>query len=152
MAAPDDLAKVGRGKDLEPDELAVLQNRIDRVQEEKRKALADPGPSWREWFLFSAAKAYVLLGYLIVDVWIVIGALEVGLPYVAAALVVVAIYLEILLYKYLWRRPAETPRGFRPTWWWTPARYGRWTPEGEALRSGESPEMIEEGPNPKEFL
>ena len=43
----------------------------EQVAAEKKQALAEPGPSWRTWFLHSALRAYYFLGILIVDAQIV---------------------------------------------------------------------------------
>lgn len=140
-----------------PEEKAAYESGLDRVAEEKRQALLDPGPSWREWFFHSAAKWYVALLFLIVDSWVAayffhpLDLLEL-VPAVA-----VALYVEAVAWMYLWHRPTDTAsieRGRFRRRWWRPFPHGRWTPEGERARSGAplpapSPES---GPDPHEFL
>jgi len=126
----------------------------DRVAEEQAAALREPGPSWRQWLFQSAFRAYFLLGMLIVDAQIVVFWYEVGSTVGLVAFLILAVYLEFLLYRYLWYRPrfdAPAPRRFRRTWL-RPAEYGRWTPEAELVRAGGSIYAAEQGPNPKEFL
>ncbi len=136
------------------DELAD-ESLEDRVKQEKARALEEPGPSWRTWWFQRALRGYYLLGMLIVDVQVVVGWYEVGSAVGLVVCLVIAVYLEFLLYRYLWYRPradAAPPRGrFRPTWV-RPSEYGRWTPEADLVRAGHPIYRAEEGPNPKEFL
>jgi hypothetical protein len=136
------------------DELAD-ESLEDRVKQEKARALEEPGPSWRTWWFQRGLRGYYLLGMLIVDVQVVVGWYEVGSAVGLFASLVAAVYLEFLLYRYLWYRPradATPPRGrFRPTWV-RPAEYGRWTPEADLVRAGHPIYRSEEGPSPKEFL
>lgn len=137
-----------------PEERAAVSERLDRVAEEKRRALAEPGPSWREWWFHDASKWYLLLVLLIGDLWLVtLGVESGGLLYALVALVGL-LYVEFLLYRYLWYRPrAEEgrPRGaFRRTWL-RPVRYGRWTPEADLVRAGGQLAPEEEGPDLREF-
>jgi hypothetical protein len=153
VASPQDAAEFGRsgGRPVEPDEEAAIRAALDEIDEEKRRALAEPGPSWGDWFFFKAAKAYLVLLYLIVDVWIGVGWVNAGAPLLAVPSLAAAIYLELLLYRYLWYAPEEPPYIFRPSLI-TPVRYGRWTPEGRLLRRGASLSDVVEGPNLDEFL
>jgi len=126
----------------------------DRVAVEKARALEEPGPSWRTWFFQSALRGYYFLGILIVDVQLFVFWLEVSNVPGHVASLVVALYLEFLLYRYLWYRPRDdvAPQGsFRRTWL-RPAEYGLWTPEADLVRAGVSIYRTEEGPSPKEFL
>ena len=145
--------------ELTPEEEAAWEAGLEQVAEEKRRALRDPGPSWREWFFYDHARWWVGLGFLIVDAWIITafvqnssitadGVVE------AFASLAVATYLQILLYRYLWRRPSDAPRRarFRPSWK-ALTEVGRWTPEGERLRRGVATTSPADGsPNPKDFL
>ena len=145
--------------ELTPEEAAAWDAGLERVKQERRRALQDPGPSWREWFFYDHAKWWVGLAFLIVDAWIVTafvqnGSLTADGFVETLALLAVAIYLEVLLYRFLWRRPAETRRRgrFRPSWTGL-TEVGRWTPEGERLRRGvATPAPADGSPNPKEFL
>ena len=147
--------------DLTPDEEAALAEGIDRLVQEKRKALADPGPSWREWFFYSGSKWWIGVGFLIVDVfavgsWISGGATSAGRLGGAFASLAVAIYIEILIYGYLWRRPSDEElagnRQFRPGLLGL-RQVGRWTPEGVRFPAGRLPLRSEDGaPSQQEFL
>ncbi|MGA7477213.1 MAG: hypothetical protein WBW47_08425 [Thermoplasmata archaeon] len=136
------------------DELAE-ESLEDRVADEKARALQEPGPGWRTWFFQRALRGYYLLGMLIVNVQIVVAWYEAASVTGLVVSLAVAIYLEFLLYRYLWYRPpyeAPPPRGrFRPTWT-RPVEYGRWTPEADLVRAGVPIYRGEEGPSPKEFL
>ncbi len=151
--------KPSESADLTPEEVAALETGLERVAEEKRQALLDPGPTWREWFFFDAMKWWIGVGFLIVDAWIVLSWVggdaftllnELG----AVASLAGALYLEILLYRYLWRRPSETrrPGPFRPGW--TALReVGRWTPEAAQPAGLGRPRATEDGsPSPHDFL
>jgi hypothetical protein len=132
----------------------------DRVAIEKARALAEPGPGWRTWFLQRALRAYYLLGILIANAqvvvfWIEVQNLAVSILVVGAVLsLAVALYLELLLYRYFWYRPrvdVSRVRRFRRTWL-HPFEYGRWTPEADLVAAGEPIYQTEEGPSAKEFL
>ncbi|MCI4336877.1 MAG: hypothetical protein L3K17_06755 [Thermoplasmata archaeon] len=129
--------------------------------EARRRALAEPGPSWSEWFYRSFARTWIVLGFFILDVFIIAtwGA-PLNLLVMVSALVL-AIYGEFLLYEYLWYQPRErrhhrprTPGPFRPTWL-RPVEYGRWSADAALIRAGKLPATIdtpEVGPDPREFL
>jgi hypothetical protein len=126
-------------------------------EEARKRALADPGPSWRDWFYYEFAKVWTALGFFIVDALIIASflqplQLQFMLPILAAAL-----YGEFYAFRYLWARlPAEkVTRSGRPfkRSWLTPFAYGRWTPEGERARAGLEPlDPSAAGPDPREFL
>jgi hypothetical protein len=146
-------------RDVSAEEEEDLADRMAAVRREKREALGDPGPSWRDWFVYSAAKWYVVLGFLIILVW------EVGLwdyptrlslgiviPVVGASM-----YAEYLLYQYLWHRPPSASRSTRARheWhsrWIHPVLYGRWTPEAADIRAGRAIPPPASGTDPREFL
>lgn len=126
----------------------------DRVAAEKARALREPGPSWRTWLLQSALRAYYILGILVADVQVVVLWIELGSVVGLVVSLILAIYLEFLLYRYLWYRPrpeALTERVFHRTWY-RPVEYGRWTVEADLVRAGVAIRRAEEGPNLKEFL
>ncbi|HTT14375.1 MAG TPA: hypothetical protein VMG81_01145 [Thermoplasmata archaeon] len=139
----------------DPDEWFELQGQLDRVAEEKRKALADPGPSWHDWWYFSASKWYLGLLLFILDIWIVAAALEAGLLAVGLLGLVAALYAEFLFWGFLYYVPASESRWagrpFRPTWHRL-TEYGRWTPEGEAIRRGRRVVVADGAPDPRDFL
>ncbi len=142
------------------EEDALLTDRLDRVEEEKREALKDPGPTWKEWWYYQASKWYVLIGLLVVDVWAFAewadlanqGSTYLWIP--GSVSLVLLAYGEFLLYSYLYYRPEDRAggrrRSHRPSWL-QPFAVGRWTPEGALRRSG-VPLAGDEGPSPDEFL
>lgn len=141
------------GKDRSADRLASVASRVEL---EKELALREPGPSWHEWLYFTGLKPWLVVGLLIADAWIATAWLEAGSYLGLAVSLAVAVYLEILLYRYLWYRPdpaeAHARTTFRPTWS-RPVRYGRWTPEAERVRAGlplEGP--AEPEPDLREFV
>jgi hypothetical protein len=140
---------------LTPEEQFDLEVRLGRVAEEKKRALAEPGPSWRQWWFHDASKWYVGLAFLILDVWVVAYGFEAGALFGAVGILVVAGYAEFLLYRYLYYRPHPGDhggaRGFRRTFT-RPVPFGRWTPEADLVRAGGTLVPEEEGPSPKEFL
>lgn len=147
---------------LLPDEEGALEERLARVREEKRLALADPGPTWTEWFCYHGAKWYLGGAYLIVFSWEILYLWPPASvsPWVVLPVVGATFYVEYLLWGYLWYVPSGHDTGhsrstgdgrFRPT----PlrlVRYGRWTPESAQLRAGIPVASPETGPDPKEFL
>ena len=147
-------------EELRPDEEVALEAQLERVREEKRLALDDPGPSWREWFLFHGAKWYVALGFLVVLSWEV---LYVFPPtnvsaLVVAPVIVVTLYADVVLWQYLWYRPhgaspslSTRHAPFRSRLL-TPFVCGRWTPEAAELRAGRPIPSVDGGPDPREFL
>jgi hypothetical protein len=138
----------------DPDYFAI-ESQIDRVEQEKRKALSDPGPTWRAWWFHSASKWYIGLLFLIVDVWIFSAAAEASAIALGAVAVAAAVYAEFLLYRYLYYEPplgrAKSEGRFHRTWY-RPVEYGRWTEEGEILRAGGTLPAADGGPDPHEFL
>ncbi len=125
------------GKEDDPASEAYDSDALDVVRRERKAALEDPGPSWREWFLFSGAKWWIGLGFLIVDAWVITSWFDPFNPVGIGLSLAGCLYLEYLAYGYLWYRPAELrPSGsppFRPTWYRL-REFGRWTPEqAEAL-------------------
>jgi hypothetical protein len=144
----------GEGAERTPEEEVAYRDRLEQVVEEKRRALADPGPPWKEWFLYDGAKWWVGLAFLIADIWIIATGLEAGSLLIALAPLLPASYLQLLAWRYLWYRPIESRsyrRDFRPTWT-RPVEFGRWTPEGALVRAGGRVASGPQGPNPKEFL
>jgi hypothetical protein len=125
------------------------------VRQEMEAARQDPGPTWRQWFLFQGAKWWLGLAFLTVDTWIVVGAIMAGLA-VSLAVLVLALYLEIVTYEYLWHRPEGAPRRAPVPLhlrWFRPVPVGRWTPEAEEMRRGHAISGAAEGsPDPREFL
>jgi len=121
--------------------------------EEKRRAVEEPGPSWREWFYFTALRWWFGILFLIVDSWIAAGFIELGSLVGLVAGLLAAVYLEYLVYVYLWRRPEPTRhvRLRRPRW--PPVEVGRWTPEAFAARAaGQRPTVPADTADPREFL
>ncbi|MGD0250332.1 MAG: hypothetical protein ABSB97_05550 [Thermoplasmata archaeon] len=138
-----------------PVERAALREQLDQVEAEKRQALLEPGPSWREWWYFSASKWYVGLGLLIIDSWVLGTWFELGSWTGATLSLIAAVYLEFLLYQYLYYRPhpdAERRRGRERLVWVHPVDFGRWTPEGQILRSGGRIPGVSDSPTAEEFL
>ncbi|MGI0071431.1 MAG: hypothetical protein ACRECT_05130 [Thermoplasmata archaeon] len=133
----------------------ALREQLERVAEEKRRALADPGPGWREWWFQNGARWWLGLGLLIVDAWIIVEGLDLGAWIALFPALVGAIYAEFLLWRFLWYVPSyDAPRRrgpFRATWT-RPVQYGRWTPEGAAARAGPRSVGSDDGPRPEEFL
>jgi hypothetical protein len=137
---------------LSPEEWQQLSDQLDLVAEEKRRALADPGPSWREWWFYSASKWYLAVALFVLDAWLFGAALEASLFAVGLLAMVPTFYAEFVLWQYLYSRtPVGAPTRFRPTWS-RPVRFGRWTAEGHAIRHGGM--VIDEngGPDPRDFL
>ncbi len=127
---------------------------VDEVAAQKKAALADPGPPWKEWFLRSASKWYIGLGLLILDSWVVGTWLGYGLYLPILPSLAAALYAEYLLWQYLWYRPEEYRRGqhrrLHGSRWLHPVPYGRWTAEGESARLGR--QLPVDQPDPGEFL
>lgn len=128
---------------------------IDRVEAEKQAARDAPDIPWRVWWYQSGSKWYVVLGFLIVDVWVVGTALSYGLGVLLFVCVAGATYAEFLLYRYLYYEPdpdgPRRPGPFRRSWT-RPVEFGRWTEEGAARRAGRTVRPSDGGPDPREFL
>ena len=125
-------------------------------EETRQRALADPGPSWRDWFLFEFARLWVVLGFFVVDIWILVYALASGAWILSGVLMVAAFYLQFLGYRALWYRPSDPPLPgtvFHPKAWRL-REFGVWTPEADRLRAGLSPyaEVRPDRGDPAEFL
>ncbi len=158
--SPDDYGSTPHDQtELTPDEEAALAETLDRVDQEKRLALLDPGPTWKEWFFHSHAKLWVGLSFLILDAfifgtWISDGSFPASHIVGAALSLAVGLYGEVLLWRYLWRVPGDDEpilgSRFRPSWK-ALREFGRWTPEAAELRA-HPPAATDGGPDPGEFL
>lgn len=126
-----------------------------REEEEKRAALLEPGLTWHEWTYYRAIPWWLGIALLTVDGWIVVTWFDLGSAVGLVLSLAAAIYLEFLLYRYLWYRPdpaLKRPRGpFHPTWF-RPVEFGRWTPEADSRRRGGPVPSSSEAPRPEEFL
>jgi hypothetical protein len=138
------------------DSFASRAQQADEFETAKERALRDPGPGWREWFLFSGAKTWVVLGFFIIDSWLFAFWFS---PFNAAGMVlslVAAVYLEFLAYRYLWYRwnpeHSQTSGPFRPSLL-RPREVGLWTPEAALAKQGKLPRISSgQGPRREEFL
>lgn len=108
----------------------------------RQEALSDPGPTWGEWLIGPFAKVWLALGLFVVDSWIVV---LWTVPFNALGLLLSlagALYLELLLWRYLWFAPDREEDlknlPFKPSWDRL-TRFGRWTPQASRLRAGEDP-------------
>jgi hypothetical protein len=125
-------------------------------EEERRRAEEDPGPSWSEYFYWQLLKWWVGLAFLVIDSMLLLTFLRpLELPLLVGSLVA-AIYVEYVVWQYLWHRPPLDPaeRRAQGPFVRSPLRivpYGRWTPEARMARSGIDP-MGPHGPDPREFL
>jgi hypothetical protein len=125
-----------------------------RDEVEKEAARREPGLPWREWTLYQAIPWWLGIVLLIPDAWIIVTFIELDNPIALVLSLAATLYLEFLLYRYLWYRPSEGRKNrgaFRPSWY-RPVEFGRWTPEGEALRRGERFGPTSDAPRPDEFL
>jgi hypothetical protein len=123
--------------------------------EERARALADPGPTWTQYFLRDFVRWWGVLLFFVVDAWIVASFLNPLFLIGMLPLLLAALYLEYAAYLYLWRRPnleKEARRGPFVRTWYRPVRFGRWTAEMEELRAGFDPARPSPGPDPREFL
>lgn len=151
----------GAGDQLTPEELAAYESGLEELDAQKRRALLDPGPSWKQWFFYDAAKWWIGVGFLIVDVlaagsWFAGGALSTTTAVEAVLTLVPLLYVEALLYLYLWRHPSDADLvrhgPFRPSWK-ALREVGRWTPEAEARRAAARGAAVgDSSPQPDEFL
>lgn len=134
----------------EPDE-AVWREPHDSVALDRGALTAAPAPSWREWLYGHAFRWWIGLVSLIVDAWIVAGWIQVRgwLPLFGSLAAVV--YLEFVLWQYLFHPYKPQIRGkFRATWY-APFKVGRWSPDREGgLKLEIGP--VDRGPDPREFL
>ncbi len=145
---------------LTPEEEDALRIGIERIHQEKLQALRDPGPGWKEWFLFDGAKWWVGLLYLVVDSWIVgLWFERYGVTGTIVVLIVLslvaALYLELLAFRYLWRRPADDEHVgsgvFRPGPF-ALREVGIWTPEAKSHLASRLRRGPEGAPDPHDFL
>jgi hypothetical protein len=133
------------GETADPKELERLRDR----------ALALP--SWAEWFYASFLKVYGALGLFVGDAILAAYWLEIPNALGLLATLLPVVYLEFLLFQYLWHEPdpsgaTRSAGPFRPTWL-RPVRFGRWSSMGQRVRRGRAPFPGEgSGPDPHEFL
>jgi hypothetical protein len=126
----------------------------------RRWLVSLPGPTWREWFYTSFAKTYALLGLFIADAIVLAGWLQ-SRYYLGSLTLLPMLYVEFLLYQYLWHEPSAAEQRSRSTRlgaaggraWVHPVPYGRWSATARDVRDGViPPDGGPAGPDPKEFL
>lgn len=131
------------------------------TEEERKAAIAHPGPTWTEYFFRSFLPTWTALGFLIVDSIIAGYWLETRVYWPMVPSLAVALYLEYLAYQVLWHHPQAGPSASnRPEGGLRrlvhPVTFGRWTEPGERVRRGLSPysgEAVDKnGPDPAEFF
>ena len=162
--SPEAAERFGTGDATGPEdfeERAMLEEGLRRLREDQKRALADPGPTWKEWFLYRGSKWYIGLLCLILDGVEIASFLPFVPPYYVRGPELVGVlaptlYLEFLLYRYLWYVPPQEQghsrsARFRSTWL-RPVEFGRWTAEAARIRAGERPPTAAAGPDPREFL
>lgn len=99
-------------------------------EEERKKALEEKGPSWREWAFQTGLKPYVGLGLLVGD-GLVLASLEeapvLWVKWMTFVAVPFLIYLDLLAYLFLWAAPPDPlpKKSFHPTLF-HPFLVGRW--------------------------
>jgi hypothetical protein len=129
--------------------------RLLPTEEEKRRAVDEPGVPWKDWFYFSFLKVWVSLGFLILDAMVAAAWSEARNWIGLVASLVVVVYLEFLAFRFLWTRPATTEERFTEfkANWLRPVRRGRWTPEAwYPERFATHQASGRSGPDPNEFL
>src|SRR5579863_6826103 len=84
----------------------------------RRTAVQEAGPTWEQWAKGPFSKTYLALGFFIGDILLLVTGLQPVNPLVLVA-VLLALYLEFLVWQYLWYRPnpdRESRSGtFQPT-------------------------------------
>ena len=157
MVAPAPASGPTLSDDTDPSE-------VDHRDPQVRRWLIDrPGPTWREWFYGPFAKTYLLLGLFIGDAIVLAYWLEPANLLGLVGSLLPLLYLEFLLYQYLWYDPEPEPehrsRSTRrhasetPSRWLHPFAMGRWSATAARRRAGIPPAPpAPEGPDPHEFL
>lgn len=124
--------------------------------EEREKAIAEPGLSWKEWALTTGLKPWFALLLLILDSFVLASLIEVPeLTYRVVALVLLLpiVYSNVVAYLYLWARPPANLRHaskFHPTLL-HPFLIGRLQPDREEWVKGSALEEATAVP-PEEFV
>ncbi|MCI4347766.1 MAG: hypothetical protein L3J97_04005 [Thermoplasmata archaeon] len=149
---------------------------LPKLDEDLRhSAIATPGKSWREWLFSSFAKVYIGLGLFIGDAIVAAYWLEARNALGLVGSIAPLLYLEFLLYQFLWYEPvpsrsvrrslaqdagddAAVPRmSSAPVFTWIdlvhPFAAGRWSETRQRRLQGLPVDAgTLEGPDPEEFL
>ncbi len=128
------------------------ERRLGLSASEREALIREPGPSWREWLYAQAFRWWLGLAYLIVDAWILAGWVEVGAWLPLAGSLAAAIYLEYVLWQYLWHVYDPELRGKFRASWHSPVEVGRWSPDRDRVLKGDLAPTPGTGPDPREFL
>ena len=137
--------------------LGKLKDEIGLSPEERQRVIGDPGPPWREWFLTTGLKPWIVLLLLIFESLGIVSVIEAlsGLE-VALTLgpLIFMLYIDILLWNFLWRVPSmdEWKTGEFKNSWWQPFKIGRWTLEYEMWKAGKGKDIAMSDVNPHDFL
>ncbi|MCL4324738.1 MAG: hypothetical protein M1144_04680 [Candidatus Thermoplasmatota archaeon] len=137
--------------------LGRFRDEIGLSEEDRKRALDDPGIPWKQWFLTTGLKPWVVLGLLLfeglglVSVWVALSG------YARAAvfpILVAALYLDVLLWSFLWREPSvdEFRSGNFKNYWFQPFKIGRFTVEYRLWKEGKRDEVTLPNVNPRDFL
>ncbi len=135
----------------------ATREKIEAAADEKERARREPGLSWHDWLYFQAFKWWLVIGFVVVDGMLVAQWIEINAAWAIAPTLIVAAYLEFLLFMALWYRPdPETLRRrrrapFRPTWY-RPTEVGRWTPEATLRQRLPPDSYAPDAVDPEEFL
>jgi hypothetical protein len=161
---PDPPASGGTASSPAPDLADADWSEVDHTDPKVRKWLVDhPGAPWSEWFYRSFAKTYGVTGLFVGDAIVVAFWLEVPSLIGLFATLLPLLYLEYVLYQYLWYEPgvehSHRSRSTRETSteprrpWVHPFPFGRWSSTGLLIRQGLEPIPTgDAGPDPREFL
>lgn len=124
--------------------------------EERQRALADPGPTWTEYFFRDFLRWWTGLGFMIIDAVIVSSFLRPPALLPLLLSLAAAVYLEFLLYEYFWHNPKWEELPARPHRSWRrairPVVAGRWTLAYRQIREGGLPPRPGAGPDAADFM
>jgi len=140
------------------DPFGIREARDRKLSEEERKeVIADPGLSWKDWAIYQGLKTWVGLALFIGDCLLFAGLWtggSVAYRISIAPAMAGAIYLNYLLWSYLWYVPdiGQLRKAKQKRTLLHPFPVGRWTPEYETYKKSGLRGLHAEEVNPEEFL
>jgi hypothetical protein len=140
-----------------PDPFGFREAKNSLTEEERKKYIADPGTPWKTWLLTEGLKTWIGLAMLILDIFLYGTLWLTGNVYARYAIIpamIGAVYLNYLLWIYLWRVPDidELRKGRLKRTLRSPFPVGRWTLEYKTWKEQGVSALHSDEINPKEFL
>jgi hypothetical protein len=140
-----------------PDYFGFREMKNSLTPEERKKAIDDPGTPWKVWWYAQGSKTWIGVGMMILDVFLYGTIWMWTWPYAHYMLIPAmpfALYLNYLLWNYLWRVPDldELRKGQIERTALHPWPVGRWTEDYAVWKAQGVAGLHGDAINPGDFV